>query len=320
MPLWNGMIVSLSPMRKKYFEGELTDGHQCVRIVGFDKNQQQKLDSLSKEKLAVQFTNCETKQTDQLDKVEILVKSYTGVALSPSKFDIKDLANIGSKSVSLSDVSKLNRYDRVTVRIQVVKINDPDVVGNGKRKQDVTIADSSSSIILTLWEDDIGSLEIGNSYELSKVLVQQFKGHHYLSYPSNGGNITPIDDVDEDPPTENSDYTVLESVEVVSVSNFSKQYLCLFCKAHVNSNDDTGIGKCCKCASIQKLSRCKQQLTCKLGHFDDSDNFITLHAYENILQAIVTEDVAITESNLLQAKPFSITYNQYCVITSVSRA
>ena len=33
-------------MRKKYFEEELADIQQCIHIVGLDKNQQQKLDSL----------------------------------------------------------------------------------------------------------------------------------------------------------------------------------------------------------------------------------------------------------------------------------
>ena len=42
------------------------------------------------------------------------------------------------------------------------------------------------------------------------------------------------------------------------------------------------------------------------------------HSWSHILQAIATKNVSITESNLLQEKLFSVIYNPYCVITSVS--
>ena len=36
----HGVLASLSPLKpSKYFEGELTDGNECMRMVGFDKLQ-----------------------------------------------------------------------------------------------------------------------------------------------------------------------------------------------------------------------------------------------------------------------------------------
>lgn len=57
-----GLISSLSPMGKKYFDGELTDGDNIVRLVGFDVSQHNKLLSYCRDKVPVKITNCEMKQ------------------------------------------------------------------------------------------------------------------------------------------------------------------------------------------------------------------------------------------------------------------
>lgn len=48
----------------------------------------------------------------------------------------------------------------------------PEVVGNGKKKQDVIVADASASNVVTLWENNVVG---GKSYRLSKLVVQSFK-------------------------------------------------------------------------------------------------------------------------------------------------
>ena len=45
-----GIVSSISPMRKKHFEGELTNGDRCIRIIGFDSSQHSKLSNYHNEK------------------------------------------------------------------------------------------------------------------------------------------------------------------------------------------------------------------------------------------------------------------------------
>ena len=66
----------------------------------------------------------------------------------------------------------MSEYDRVTVKAKVIEVNDTEVVGKKKQKQEVTIADTSSSIRLTLWEKDIGTLEFDKSYILNQAVVR----------------------------------------------------------------------------------------------------------------------------------------------------
>ena len=54
-------------------------------------------------------------------------------------------------------------------------------------KQEVIIADKTDNAVLTLWEDDMDSLELAESYELNKITVKIFCGEHY---PKFGASIT----------------------------------------------------------------------------------------------------------------------------------
>ena len=58
----------------------------------------------------------------------------------------------------------------------MTKHSDPQVVGGGKTKQDVIIKDSTGSATLTIWENDVGSLKLGDLHQLNQVMVHTFKG------------------------------------------------------------------------------------------------------------------------------------------------
>ena len=46
---------------------------------------------------------------------------------------------------------------------------------------------------------------------------------------------------------------------------------------------------------------------------------VTMIGYDDVLCSILPKDQPITANNLLKAPPFNIKYNQYHVVTSVSR-
>ena len=95
------MLVSLSPLKpSKYFDAERTDGNQCIRIVGFDKSQQAKLQPFYDKGLPVKLQNCQVKK-NRLDQLEIIFRNSTQIGLSPTKYNIKDLEKIGSKEITM---------------------------------------------------------------------------------------------------------------------------------------------------------------------------------------------------------------------------
>ena len=303
-----GVITYLSPMKEKYFEGELiTDGSKQIRIVGFDREQHTKIDRLCNTAGALQLANCEIKENERNHKCEILVNKHTIIVSSPKKFDIS--ASQGSKNIKIEDIPAMEQYaERVTVDVQVLRVKAFETVPTGKKKQDVVIADNTGSTTITLWENDIDMLEVTKCYRLAKVLTQEYKNRSYLSFPASG-SVSEIDAIelgvrDEDP---HDGVLFLQNVDVVSVSDLGERYHCLLCKVDQVKPLDKLLGKCSECGTTMKLDKCKYAFTAKLGFLNNVDHSIlSLKANEQILKSITDEP--ITESAILAAEPFSIYY------------
>ena len=90
--------------------------------------------------------------------------------------------------MNIESLDTVDEYARVTLKATVVQVGDIKTVSTGKQKQEVTLADATGSIILTLWEENIDMLEQGVSYQLNRV---QVRTNRFLSgkltYPQFGG-------------------------------------------------------------------------------------------------------------------------------------
>ena len=58
---------------------------------------------------------------------------------------------------------------------KVVKVRDAVEVNGGKFKQDISVGDLRGGHVI-LWEEHIGSLQAGGSYQLAGFLVHEFAG------------------------------------------------------------------------------------------------------------------------------------------------
>ena len=79
--------------------------------------------------------------------------------------------------------------------MQVIKISDPAKVGKGLTKQEVTIADRTDGALLTLWESDVQTLDIGFSYQFNRLIVCSYHGNRQLSLPATGASVDLIDNI-----------------------------------------------------------------------------------------------------------------------------
>lgn len=89
------------------------------------------------------------------------MKNYTQVELLPTKFSVGDIQTVGMPNITLDQLDTLDKYHKVSLKI--IEVSDPVTVSTGKKKQAITIADATSTAMLTLWESDIGSLELTDS-------------------------------------------------------------------------------------------------------------------------------------------------------------
>ena len=172
-------MASVSPMKKgkraKYFEAKITDGQKHMRVVGFQPQHQTKLAEYQQNSEAVVLKNCEVKQARQSEELEGMLKSSTTVEGSPKKFSVGDISQISNTDIALDQLESKNTFEKVTVTIKAIHLEEPVKVAGGLQKQDVTIADSHGAAKLTLWEADIGKISENKSYQLSNVIVHTYQ-------------------------------------------------------------------------------------------------------------------------------------------------
>lgn len=318
-----GILASISPTKPKstFFDGELTDGDTVMRLVGFDKEVKNVLEGFFKKNVPVTLNNCQIQENKFTKKLEILVKTYTIVEASSVNFKEIDVSTIGSDIISLAELPKKSEYDRVTVRIQVTKVEGTEVVGRGKKKQEIVIADSTGVANLTLWEEDIGSLKADECYQLNRVVVRTYRGKRHLSFPQSGAtslNIENIGEVMDESCDLDSDDKLIEGAKVIGVHDLTNIYNCFCCKrGTVEPDKDNKFGKCTQCSTYQVLKQLKVTAKLFLESHDISEH-VTIRAYGDLLTQIVAGEEVSTES-LLKAPPFDARYNEYHVLTSIQR-
>lgn len=320
------MMTSLSPMRKNHFSGELVDEKKSIRFVGFDRAKKQQLDALNEKKLPVLLKNCDVQLSDYTKSLEVIVKGYTKISQSQKVFNIDDPASIGTTTTTLDHLCDMEEYDKVNLKVKVVSIGSPQFVGSGKTKQEIVLADQTGTATLTLWEEDIDMLTLAACYSMKRLHVRTFKETYYLSLPATGAIITKTDDIADIPEdfTTASHDPVLMNVQICGIKEFEVFKQCLACDGSLaNEPNDDSLLRCQKCQVQLKASCCtKVKLMAKILVLlteGEANTVITLTGYGDILQDIAGPGEQVTRQQLFQAKPFNLTYNNYNIITNVTR-
>ena len=267
----------------------------------------------------MKLSNCDLQLNKYSKKPEVMIKRYTLINKSSRDFNVEDSNTIGSKSITVSQLTSMAEGDKVNVRVKVVDIETPKKVGKNLTKQEVIIADSTGNTVLTLWESDVNSLQLAESYYLTKLRVKIFCGDYGLSYPNFGASVSKIEDIGDvietrSDPSESS----IQGVSIVGVKDLVSFKTCISCKTKITVTEypDT-IVTCNKCNTAQNVATCSLKLMAKLLLEGPDVTIITLVAYEDMLKNLLPTG-EITQEALLKLKPFNATYNAFHVITSIS--
>ena len=334
----HGVLTSLSPMKVNpgkvgYFEGKLADETCSLRIVGFNTSQQRQLSTNHDQHNSITLNNCEIQKSKYGEQMEVLLKSSTAIATSPKKIQIDTIASTSSHgdAITLSQLQteSVILYQSVQVSIKVLQIKAVVEVKPGLSKQDITVADGTSSARLTLWHNNINKLTEGKSYELREMVVNHFNGVKYLSPPrSTPFSFTLIEDIDDvmNVPEDDPNWNTITNAVVATVSHFTKGKLCITatCRGKVEPRNNV-TGRCIKCSSVQRLDKCSNETSVTLLIAYDGQS-CALQAYLPIIKIIAGND-SITEESmedevmdaLAVADPFSLTFNTNNVIVSAFR-
>ena len=301
------------------FDAEVSDGCSLMRVVVFDERQGKVLEELVGQ--AVVLKDCNAQLSTYSQKMEIIVKSYTVIEKSEMKFAIEDINTVGSMFVSLIELNDLKEFDRATTKVKVTNVGKSDVVGGGKKmKQEVTVGDKTGYARVTLWESDVGKLGLGYCYQLNRFVVRIFMGRKYLSWPPNGASVYAIDDIgDVDETSLDEEKTeILVAAKVVGVYDMEKFYACIFCKkGNVNAGESDTVGKCDNCKATQAICKENEKISRKL-FLQCNGEKVSVRVNGEMLEKI-SEGKGLDATTLLFARPFDVKYNEFHIVTSISR-
>ena len=232
----HGVIRSLSPMKQgkasSFFHANLTDGETQMRVVGFQDAQRKRLASFQKNSSPISLEHCKVKRARDSDDFEVLLKPSTKVSKSPRKFNVSSKEEYATKM--LKDLEDQPTYSKVLVKAKVMNIDVPTKLSGGFTKQEITIADSTAAARLTLWEDDINTLEEFDSYHFEPLTVRSFQCQKYLTTSKEGCKIEKIADIDNVVEDElPCDSITIDGVEVIGVQSLQKYVACVACNGKV---------------------------------------------------------------------------------------
>ena len=93
-------------------------------------------------------------------------------------------------------IHELSEHDRVTIRVSVLKVNEPEQLVSGHTKQAIKVADATGQTTVTLWGNDIAILQLHKCYQLNRLEIHSYLGKTYLSFPS-GPSFDIISDIED---------------------------------------------------------------------------------------------------------------------------
>ena len=306
---------------KRYFYADMSDGAKKIKLVGFEEEQQKQLATYKTSKSPVKIKPCEIQQGLTSGKLEIKLGHNSKILQSPKKFQLKDTS---PTFASIADVKKLSNYERVDVRVKILKVRNPITVATGKTKQDLVVADKSGVITMTVWEQQVNTFEIGKCYEFLKLMVRIYDQLTSLSYPKEGASFTQIDNLDN--VMDHYDEHDLESgldyvdIEIGGVASLSKYNTCVKCSSKVTIQ-----GKYARCTNgackmFQAIDNTHATFVATLLLKTQETKFIEVRAFARELRQISNVTVGeITEVALIESPKFSCSVNKRNTISKVWR-
>ena len=166
----------------KYFESQFSDGKKTVRVVSFEPNLRQKIETAREKGEQVAISNCTVQKRKGYEgnDLEIVVGSRGNLIKSPKRFGI-DPDTCIQPLIPTIDVSPLEKICDVRVNehaniigkvVHTRPIEEVRACGSSKtlHKEDVILADNSDTCKCVAWEKNIGKLKVEHSYSYCTII------------------------------------------------------------------------------------------------------------------------------------------------------
>ena len=125
-----------------------------------------------------------------------MVKGATKIHPSPKKFDMSEVEfqNTEATQITLSQVDEIQVFTIIDVHVKVVSCGEPVTLGT-HQKQEIKVSDGTGYGLVQLWEQNIGLLDEGQSYELKRFHIVEYENVKSIAMCWEGSEVFPIEDL-----------------------------------------------------------------------------------------------------------------------------
>ena len=260
------------------------------------------------------------------NKIVINDMTYVGQPTSGEySFQYADVPEEKQIATNIIDILKEGKeWDRVSLKAKVIQKEAAIQVRLTKLKLAVaTVADSTASIPLDIWEEHIQRIEIGQVYLMEPMQVRVWSNKKKLATQKKT-NITQIKEDQELNNVEIQTQETTEPQETIMVKRFKriqkfdKFSKCPDCSRRLRGTCHDTV-KCEQCR-IMRSNECSKGITAKIIVMDDQDHKLSVKIGDQVLGQLVdnilNQDEQTLAQNLLFVENVSITYNKGPFIVS----
>lgn len=146
-------------------------------------------------------------------------------------------------------MNEVAEFEQVSVLVKVTGVEEKIEVKPNLWKQDVYVADATSSTRVVLWQENIGKLEVSNSYMLKGITVRSFDGLKYLTPSKSSCCMVPHEDVGDVAEAVVQKDNNMDNVRDLGVLCLENTRACRKCVDGKVEPKGCLIGECKKCKS-----------------------------------------------------------------------
>ena len=243
-----------------YFTCNLKYGdNEYINGLVYSPDKQKIFQNYENEKSPIKITNYTVSNKYATPSVLMNFKSKFNEIENPT-FDPDPTSNSGV--IDIINLSKLAPEQLVSVKGQIIKVSSIKKVilsTNSISKQEIEIADPTSTIKVVLWEKDCSqSYQQGETYLFQNFRLKVREKIRYLNSPKFGGSAVVVAEAyDKEVSKSNGDGFVNreEVVELFEIENITKYYSCTKCRRKIDDEDDTVLQ--CSCGNTMKKQKKK---------------------------------------------------------------
>ena len=331
-----GYLVNVSPVKssgnRKHFNFNIQTKSETRRGVCFSSEKRPSMSNFQDQKLPVKIQQFRTADSNDVvvdQKTEISPTTLTDEQMFTPNFVPSD------KITSLDSIKNAIAEQFVTVKAKVHSLGTVKKITTKLNKtldkQEGILIDPSGQMKILLWEDQVNSIETGETYIFKNLRVKdnQHK-ERYLNPPKGGNNYSiAVAESYQEQLLEAKvipDTLVVAQGSICGVSNISKSKSCLICGNRVILKHDK-LANCTKCRMTVKVESCIHDWQLKIHVLTSENKTVRISVFNSeigLLFSLCKLDAQCTEDelleNLLELSEVQIQYDSItCKLVDITR-